>query len=68
MRLYDDTENSSSIHGKKTYVVYRKNMSSVVRELGAKKEGLTRFVKPESPMYNNGDLAVLFPFSYVNQV
>jgi hypothetical protein len=43
-------------------------MSSVIRTLGQKKEGLTRFVKPESPSYNNGSDIVLFPFSYSNQV
>ena len=43
-------------------------MSSASREFGVKKEGLTRFVKPESPMYDNGTNDVLFPFSYSNQV
>lgn len=42
-------------------------MSSAVRGLATKKEGLTRFVKPESPNYNNGDINVLFPFTCVNQ-
>lgn len=32
------------------------------------KEGLTRFVKPESPMYYDGDNNILFPFSYSNSV
>ena len=43
-------------------------MTSVVRSLGVKKEGLTRFVKPESPCYNDGTNVVLFPFSYSNGV
>lgn len=43
-------------------------MSSSLRSLATKKEGLTRFVKPESPSYNNGRDNVLFPFSYSNQV
>ncbi len=45
-------------------------MSSVVRSLAVRKEGLTRFVKPESPCYDDTTLgdAVLFPFSYSNGV
>ena len=44
-------------------------MSSVARTYGVKKEGVTRFVKPESPCYNRGGgIFVLFPFSYSNQV
>lgn len=43
-------------------------MSSVNRNLAATKEALTRFVKPESPYYNNGSIDVLFPFSYSSQV
>jgi hypothetical protein len=43
-------------------------MSSVVRKFGVTKEGLTRFIKPESPAYNNLTNNVLFPFSYSNQV
>ena len=43
-------------------------MSSNMRVLAVKKEGLTRFVKPESPCYSNGSSTVLFPFSYLNQV
>ena len=43
-------------------------MSSVIRTFGLKKEGLTRFVKPESPMYRDVSDDVLFPFSYSNQV
>jgi hypothetical protein len=44
-------------------------MSSMIRTFASTKEGLTRFVKPESPTYTNGeDLNVLFPFSYANQV
>lgn len=38
-----------------------------MRVLAARKEGLTRFVKPESPCYSNGDVNVLFPFTCVNQ-
>ena len=33
---------------------------------GGLKEGLTRFIKPESPTYNDGTNNVLFPFSYSN--
>ena len=36
--------------------------------MGVRKEGLTRFVKPETPTYDNGTNIVLFPFSYSNQV
>jgi hypothetical protein len=43
-------------------------MTSVTRTIAVKKEGLTLFVKPESPMYYNGNIDVLFPFSYSNQV
>jgi hypothetical protein len=43
-------------------------MTSVIRVVGLKKDGLTRFVKPESPCYDNGSDTVLFPFSYSNQV
>ena len=43
-------------------------MSSVISVVGLKKEGLTRFVKPESPCYDNDTISVLFPFSYSNQV
>jgi hypothetical protein len=43
-------------------------MSSAIRSHAVKKEALTRFVKPESPCYNNGNDTVLFPFSYSNQV
>jgi len=41
-------------------------MSSVLRAYAVRKEGLTRFLKPESPCYNNGTNNVLFPFSYSN--
>jgi hypothetical protein len=41
-------------------------MSSVFRAYAVRKEGLTRFLKPESPSYNNGTNVVLFPFSYSN--
>lgn len=43
-------------------------MTSVLRTFAIRKEGLTRFVKPESPCYNNGLLEVLFPFSYTNGI
>lgn len=43
-------------------------MSSVGSAFGMMKEGLTRFVKPESPVYANGTNDVLFPFSYSNNV
>jgi hypothetical protein len=43
-------------------------MSSILRTTAVKKEGLTLFLKPESPTYNNGVSNVLFPFSYSNGV
>ena len=43
-------------------------MSSVIRSYGLVKEGLTRFIKPESPTYDDGTNDVLFPFSYSNGV
>ena len=43
-------------------------MSSILRTTALKKEGLTLFLKPESPTYYNGDINVLFPFSYSNGV
>jgi hypothetical protein len=52
-------------------------MSSVVRSLGSTQQGLTRFVKPESPCYifeiiNPGEgeiiLQRLFPFSFTSGV
>jgi hypothetical protein len=43
-------------------------MTSVTRTFAVKKEGLTRFVKAESPCYDNGSRVVLFPFSYSNGV
>lgn len=44
-------------------------MSSALRSMAVKKEGLTRFVKPESPSYDIGeDDLILFPFSYSNGV
>jgi hypothetical protein len=51
---------------KSVLIVYK--MSSSLRSPATRKEGLTRFVKPESPSYNNGSEDVLFPFSYSNQV
>lgn len=39
-----------------------------MRALAVKKEGLTRFIKPDSPNYDDGDSDRLFPFSYSNQV
>lgn len=43
-------------------------MTSVIRAFAVRKEGVTKFLKPESPTYNNGTNNVLFPFSYSNQV
>jgi hypothetical protein len=43
-------------------------MSSAVRSPALRQEGLVRFVKVESPSYNNGYNTVLFPFTYSNQV
>lgn len=42
-------------------------MSSAVRSLATKKEGLTRFVKPDGPNYDAGPANRLFPFTCVNQ-
>ena len=43
-------------------------MTSVIRTVAVKKEGLTRFLKAESPCYDDTTLnrTVLFPFSYFN--
>lgn len=41
-------------------------MTSVTRSLATLKEGLTRFVKPESPCYNDSTNIRLFPFTYLN--
>jgi hypothetical protein len=49
-------------------------MTSVSRTFGTAKEGLTRFLKPESPCYtafvddNEDDVDRLFPFSYSSGV
>ena len=47
-------------------------MSSVIRSLAVTKEALTRFVKPNSPCYDDisgaSDFVKLFPFSYSNQI
>ena len=43
-------------------------MSSTMRALAVKKEGLTRFIKADSACYDAGDNNRLFPFSYSNQV
>jgi hypothetical protein len=44
-------------------------MTSVIRNYQIRKEGLTRFIKPESPCYDiSGEVNVLFPFSYENGV
>ena len=43
-------------------------MTSVLRYFSIKKEGLTLFLKPESPCYDDGTNNVLFPFSYLNGV
>lgn len=45
-------------------------MSSALRTMAVKKEGLTRFIKPESPCYDDTTLGegILFPFSYSNGV
>ena len=43
-------------------------MTSLLRSVSQVKEGLTRFLKPESPCYDNGDNVVLFPFTYNNGV
>jgi hypothetical protein len=45
-------------------------MSSVVRSYASLNKGITRFLKPESPSYNDTveGQDVLFPFSYLNGV
>jgi hypothetical protein len=43
-------------------------MTSVGRAYYVRKEGVTSFVKPESPSYNDDVNVVLFPFSYSNGV
>ena len=43
-------------------------MTSVARTFAVRKEGLTEFLKPESPCYDNGTDNVLFPFTYSNNV
>lgn len=45
-------------------------MTSVLRSLSVRKEGLTQFVKVESPSYNDSikGINVLFPFVYSNGV
>jgi hypothetical protein len=43
-------------------------MSSSIRSLATRKEGLTRFLKASSPTYRDGSVDILFPFSYSNQV
>lgn len=49
-------------------------MSSILRSKTVRKEGVTLFVKPDSPCYDDGtnvydgnDSVTLFPFSYTNQ-
>jgi len=42
-------------------------MASVGRAFDSRKEGLTKFIKPESPCYDDGANTVLFPFTYSNQ-
>ena len=50
-------------------IFFRPNiMSSVARTFAVRKEGLTEFLKPESPCYSNGTNVVLFPFTYSNNV
>ena len=43
-------------------------MTSVIRTFPPRNQGLTRFLKPESPCYSDSgqNLTVLFPFSYYN--
>lgn len=43
-------------------------MSSGIRSVNELKLGLTRFLKPESPCYDDGTNVRLFPFSYDNGV
>jgi hypothetical protein len=40
----------------------------MLRSYAVRQEALTRFIKLDSPCYNNGTDDVLFPFSYSNQV
>lgn len=44
-------------------------MTSVIRTYAQRKLGLTKFLKPSSPTYTNGNnIDVLFPFTYNNGV
>jgi hypothetical protein len=43
-------------------------MSSMLRGFPDIKQGLTRFVKPDSPSYDEDGVTRLFPFSYLNGV
>jgi hypothetical protein len=43
-------------------------MSSITRGFAQKKTALTRFIKPESPAYDDGTNIRLFPFTYSNGV
>ncbi len=45
-------------------------MTSLIRTFATRKEGLTRFIKPESPCYDDTGLnsIVLFPFTLTNGV
>jgi hypothetical protein len=43
-------------------------MTSVLREFAVRQQGLTRFVKPESPSYDQDGQVLLFPFSFSNGV
>lgn len=43
-------------------------MGSVSRAFDMRKEGLTKFIKPESPSYDDGSNTVLFPFTCINNV
>lgn len=43
-------------------------MTSIAGSFAKKQEGLTRFVKPESPCYDNSGVIRLFPFVFNNGV
>lgn len=43
-------------------------MSSYTRSFAPPKEGLTRFLKADSPAYNDNNIERLFPFTYSNGV
>jgi hypothetical protein len=43
-------------------------MSSAIRSMAKKNEGIVRFFKLQTPCYDNGEFNALFPFTYENGV